>query len=59
MAAEKANLPIWAGFSARQDNSGRLLSFLPDEELPLMDIFSILSHYKPDAAGIMHTHQTQ
>ena len=55
MAAEKAGLPIWAGFSARQDNSGRLLSFLPDEELPLMDIFSILSHYKPDAAGIMHT----
>ena len=33
----------------------RLLSFLPDEELPLMDIFRILSNYKPDAAGIMHT----
>jgi len=55
IAAEKAGLPIWAGFSSRRDNIGRLLSFLPDEELPLMDIFRILSNYKPDAAGIMHT----
>ena len=55
IAAEKANLPIWAGFSARRDNIGRLLSFLPEEELPLIDIFSILSDYRPDAAGIMHT----
>ena len=55
LAAEKANLPIWAGFSSRRNNIGQLLSFLPDEELPLMDILGILSHYKPDAAGIMHT----
>ena len=55
IAAEKAGLPVWAGFSSRRDNVGRLLSFLPDEELPLIDIFKTLSHYKPDAAGIMHT----
>ena len=55
IAAEKAGLPVWAGFSSRRDNIGRLLSFLPDEELPLIDIFKTLSHYKPDAAGIMHT----
>ena len=54
-AAEKAGLPIWAGFSARRNESGQLLSFLPSEELSLKNIFSILSQYNPDAAGIMHT----
>ena len=40
-AAEKAGLPIWAGFSARRNESGKLLSFLPSEELSLKNIFSI------------------
>ena len=54
-AAEKTGLPIWAGFSARQNNANELVSFHPDEDIPLTTLFSILRHYNADAAGVMHT----
>ncbi|MBH69252.1 MAG: hypothetical protein CMM58_12935 [Rhodospirillaceae bacterium] len=54
-AASKTDLPIWAGFSARRGKENNLLSFLPGRDIPLQDIYKILTRYKVDAAGVMHT----
>ena len=54
-AAEKPGLPIWAGFSARQSKNGDLFSFLPEPDLPLIELLTILSDFNPDASGFMHT----
>jgi len=54
-AAEKTELPIWAGFSARQSKNGDLFSFLPEPDLPLIELLTILSDFNPDASGFMHT----
>lgn len=54
-AAEKAGLPVWAGFSARQSTSSELVSFLPDRDIPLTTLYDILRRFNADAAGVMHT----
>ena len=54
-AAEKTGLPIWAGFSARQSKNGDLFSFLPEPDIPLIELLTILSDFNPDASGFMHT----
>ena len=54
-AAEKTGLPVWAGFSARQSKDGKLLSFLPEPDIPLIELLTILSDFTPDAVGFMHT----
>ena len=54
-AAEKTGLPVWAGFSARQSKEGDLYSFLPDTNVPLIELLTILDDFNVDAAGFMHT----
>ena len=54
-AAEKAGLPVWAGFSARQSTHGEPLSFLPSVDIPLRKLLEILSQFDVDVAGLMHT----
>lgn len=54
-AATKSGLPVWAGFSARRGDDGRVLSFLPDADIPIEDLFRILERYDVAAAGLMHS----
>lgn len=54
-AAMNSGLPVWAGFSARADDDGRILSFAPDRDIPFADILTVLDDYDVDAAGLMHT----
>ena len=54
-AAKETGLPVWAGFTARRHDDGRVLSFSPDRDLPFVDIIQVLQNYKVAAAGINHT----
>lgn len=54
-AAQNTGLPVWTGFSARQSKNGELFSFLPEPDLPLIELLKILSDFNPDASGFMHT----
>lgn len=54
-AATESGLPVWAGFSARRDETGRVLSFTPDREMPFEELVAILKEYDVAAAGVMHT----
>lgn len=54
-AAAQTGLPVWAGFSARNSDAGKLLSFRQDMEIPFEDIIEILGDFDIAAAGIMHT----
>lgn len=54
-AAETTDLPIWAGFSARSGDDGRILGFDPYTEVPFETVVDILKRRPVDAAGVMHT----
>lgn len=54
-AAVATGLPVWAGFSARRDAAGNVVSFAPDRSIPFDDILAILDKMDVQAAGIMHT----
>jgi S-methylmethionine-dependent homocysteine/selenocysteine methylase len=54
-AALATGLPVWAGFSARRGDDGRLLSFAPERDIPFDEIVGILADYDVAAAGVMHT----
>jgi homocysteine S-methyltransferase len=54
-AATATGLPVWAGFSARRDNGGHVLSFAPEEDIPFADIVRVLEDFEVAAAGVMHT----
>ena len=54
-AAAATGLPVWAGFSARRGDDGRLLSFLPHMDIPFGDLLAVLGEFDVAAAGIMHT----
>lgn len=54
-AALATGLPVWAGFSARRGDDGRLLSFAPERDIPFDEIVAILADYDVAAAGVMHT----
>ena len=54
-AAKETGLPIWAGFTARRHDDGRVLSFAPDRDLPFVDIIQVLRDFKVEAAGVNHT----
>ncbi len=54
-AALATGLPVWAGFSARRNEKGELLSFARDRDIPFEEIVKLLDDYELDAAGIMHT----
>ena len=54
-AAQAAGLPAWAGFTARKDDRGRLLSFDPHRDLAFGDVLDPLDQFEVAAAGVMHT----
>ena len=54
-AAEKTGLPLWAGFSARASAANEILSFKPAINIPIEDIYGILTRFSVDAAGVMHS----
>ena len=54
-AASKSRKPIWAGFSTRLSDSGLVLSFMEEDDVPFENIVSIVKDFKIDVAGIMHT----
>ena len=54
-AAAETGLPVWAGFSARRHDDGRLLSFDQVDDIPFEVLLGILDQFEVDAAGIMHT----
>ncbi len=54
-AALATGLPVWAGFSARRGEDGRLLSFAPERDMPFEELVGVLADYDVAAAGVMHT----
>ncbi len=54
-AALATGLPVWAGFSARRGEDGRLLSYAPEQDIPFEQLVSVLENYDVAAAGVMHT----
>ena len=54
-SAKETKLPIWAGFSVRRHDDGRVLSFAPERDISFSDIIPVLGDYKIEAAGIMHS----
>jgi len=53
-AAKKTGLPVWAGFSARRGDDGRVLA-MKDSDTPFERLLDILSDYDVQAAGVMHS----
>lgn len=54
-AATRSGLPVWAGFSARRGEDGRILSFAPDRDIPFEELIEVLRDFDVAAAGLMHT----
>ena len=53
-SAKKANIPIWAGFSARKSSWSQSLSLTDDYDLSFLDLIQITNNYDLGAVGIMH-----
>ena len=53
-SAKKANIPVWAGFSARKSAWSQSLSLTTDYDLSFRDLIKIVNHYDLGAVGIMH-----
>lgn len=54
-AALSTGLPVWAGFTARRDEQGQVVSFAPERSIPFADLLTILDQSDVQAAGLMHT----
>lgn len=54
-AALSTGLPVWAGFSARRADDGRLLSFAPERDIPFRELIQALEEFDVAVAGVMHT----
>ena len=54
-AAMATGLPVWAGFSARRSEGGRLLSFAPEREVLFAELIRPLDTFDVAVAGVMHT----
>ena len=53
-SAKKANIPVWAGFSARKSSWSQSLSLTNDYDLPFNELIKIINSYDLGAVGIMH-----
>ena len=53
-SAKKANIPGWAGFSARKSSWSQSLSLTTDYDLPFNELIKIIDNYDLGAVGIMH-----
>ena len=54
-AAKSTGLPVWAGFSARRGESGEVLSFATDRDIPFAEVVQVLADFDVEAAGVMHS----
>ncbi len=54
-AAAKSKKPIWAGFSTRLSDTGLVLSFMDEDDIPFESVAKIVKDFNIDVAGIMHT----
>ena len=54
-AAAKTNLPIWAGFAAKQGDEGEVFSFSKHANIPFEETVKAIEGRKIEAAGVMHT----
>ena len=54
-AALATGLPVWFGLSARRAPDGRVVSFLPHEDLALEEVTELIPSDGVDAAGVMHS----
>lgn len=54
-AATATGRPVWAGFSARRGEDGKILSFAPDNNIPFEETVQVLAGFDVAAAGVMHT----
>jgi len=54
-AAIATKLPVWAGFSARRNQAGEIVSHASQSDIPFEDVVRVLRDYDVAAAGIMHT----
>ena len=54
-AAAKSKKPIWAGFSTRLSDTGLVLSFMEEDDIPFESVAKIVKDFNIDVAGIMHT----
>ena len=54
-AAVKSKKPIWAGFSTRLSDTGLVLSFMEEDDIPFESVAKIVKDFNIDVAGIMHT----
>lgn len=54
-AAQKTGLPLWVGFSIRQNDSGELVSFAHDQEFSLEELFACVAPEQAEVMGVMHT----
>lgn len=53
--ATATGLPVWAGFSARRDEDGKMFGFSTDVDIAFEDTVKILADFDVAVAGIMHT----
>jgi homocysteine S-methyltransferase len=54
-AATDTGLPVWAGFSARRGENGRVLGYASDKDIPFEETVRLLVDFEIAAAGVMHT----
>jgi len=54
-AAIQTGLPVWAGFSARRNQAGQVISHAPEGDIPFEEVVEVLKSFDVAAAGIMHT----
>jgi len=54
-AATATGLPVWAGFSARRGENGKVVSFAPDKDIPFEKTIRLLGDFEIAAAGVMHS----
>lgn len=54
-AAQETGLPVWAGFSVRRDEAGKVVSFASERSIPFLELLATLDNVDVRAAGVMHT----
>jgi len=54
-AAIQTGLPVWAGFSARRNQAGQIISHAPEGDIAFEEVVEVLKEFDVAAAGIMHT----
>jgi homocysteine S-methyltransferase len=54
-AANKTDLPVWAGFSIRRNNHGEIVNWTKHSDYRFLDTIQILNDFNIDVSGIMHS----